>query len=969
MGDGRLEAVELQMLELAIAISVADKDWEGRAYTHLGNAYFNLPDYKQAIEHYAQALHIFKEIGCRVGQGAASCNLGHAYCSIGNYKQAIEYHEKYLSIAKEVGDRAWEGLAYGSLGTVYFRLGNFKQGIELCEKHLTIAKEVEDRALEGLAYGNLGNAHCNLGNFQQAIEYCEKLLNIAKEAGNKAWEGKGYGNLGRAYRGLGNFKQAIECFENSLSIAKEVGDKVEEGNALGNLGNAYNTLGNSKQAIEFCEKHLSIAKKVGDRAGEGLGYGILGNAHCSLGNFREAIEYYEKHLTIAKEVGDKVGERRAYGALGTAYLKLGNFNKQTIEYCEKNLSIAIEIGDRDGEGLAYGKLGVVYCRQRKFKQAIEHYEKHLIIAKEVRNRTSEGSAYGNLGKAYLSLGNFKQAVEYFKQHLSIAKEVGDRASEGSAYGGLGISYLNLGNFKEAMECHEHSLSIFKEIGDCLEEGVAWFMLGHHHKLLGSLSNALNCYRLSIKYFDETRHSLKSKDEWKISFRHSLRASYTTLWRTLLMNGEIEEALYAAEKGRAQALMDILKEQYGIDSQSFSAFAPKQTLSAALELLPSQAVFVALDENKITFWVLRKASKINFRQKEITSGSADLLMEPVLKGIGIGDRVRCEDRSLDPLRSDLSCSRTPSEETVQPSLPSVNSLQPLCDLLLGPIADLLQGDELIVVPDGPFCLAPYSALSESIRIRTVPSLSAFNVIVGASEDFHVKTGALLVGDPWLKEVINEKGEPIFTQLPCAKEEVEMIGELMQTTPLIERNATKAEVLKRMKSVALVHIAAHGCPTTGEIALAPNTERKSPIPKDDDYILKMSEVQAISLRARLVVLSCCHSGRGEVMSEGVVGIARAFLCAGARSVLVSLWAIDDEVTLLFMRSFYQHLVDGKSASAALQQAMKSLRGLKQYRAIKHWVPFVLVGDDVTLEFPKNGKWIYIYIYYTQTIVCDK
>ena len=108
----------------------------------------------------------------------------------------------------------------------------------------------------------------------------------------------------------------------------------------------------------------------------------------------------------------------------------------------------------------------------------------------------------------------------------------------------------------------------------------------------------------------------------------------------------------------------------------------------------------------------------------------------------------------------------------------------------------------------------------------------------------------------------------------------------------------------------------------------------------------------LRARLVVLSCCHSGRGEVKSEGVVGIARAFLCAGARSVLVSLWAIDDEATLLFMSSFYQHLVDGKSASTALQQTMKSFRESKQYCAIKHWALFVQVGDDVTLEFPK--KW---------------
>ncbi|XP_068728375.1 tetratricopeptide repeat protein 28-like [Montipora capricornis] len=180
---------------------------------------------------------------------------------------------------------------------------------------------------------------------------------------------------------------------------------------------------------------------------------------------------------------------------------------------------------------------------------------------------------------------------------------------------------------------------------------------------------------------------------------------------------------------------------------------------------------------------------------------------------------------------------------------------------------------------------------------------------------------------------------------------MIAELLQTGPLTGKNATKNEVLKRMKSVALIHIAAHGDPAFGEIALAPNPERASQVPEKEDYLLTMSDVHAIRLQARLVVLSCCHSGRGELKCEGVVGIARAFLCAGARSVLVSLWAIDDEATLLFMKCFYQNLADNKSASLSLHHAMKSLRETKKYSAVKYWAPFVLIGDDVTFEFGQH------------------
>ena len=88
--------------------------------------------------------------------------------------------------------------------------------------------------------------------------------------------------------------------------------------------------------------------------------------------------------------------------------------------------------------------------------------------------------------------------------------------------------------------------------------------------------------------------------------------------------------------------------------------------------------------------------------------------------------------------------------------------------------------------------------------------------------------------------------------------------------------------------------------------------------------MSDVLATNLRARLVVLSCSHSGRGRMLrGEGVVGIARVFLAAGARSVLVILWAIDDEATMMFMKSFYQHLKEGNTASGALHQSMKFLR----------------------------------------------
>ena len=97
----------------------------------------------------------------------------------------------------------------------------------------------------------------------------------------------------------------------------------------------------------------------------------------------------------------------------------------------------------------------------------------------------------------------------------------------------------------------------------------------------------------------------------------------------------------------------------------------------------------------------------------------------------------------------------------------------------------------------------------------------------------------------------------------------------------------------------------------------------VPQEEDYLLMMSDISQVQLRAKLVVLSCCHSGRGKLKAEGVIGIARAFLASGVRSVLVASWAIEDKATEQLMSRFYEPLVGGESAIESLHEAMKWLR----------------------------------------------
>ena len=496
----------------------------------------------------------------------------------------------------------------------------------------------------------------------------------------------------------------------------------------------------------------------------------------------------------------------------------------------------------------------------------------------------------------------------------------------------------LGDFNKAIEYQNLFLEIAKEVGETNAEASAYFALACNFELLRLFPEALENYKNSVNLFNEVRSLLTSEDHWKISFRNEANRAYTGLWRILLRQGKIVEALFAAEKGRAQALTDLMRFQYGVQTSETILRGQEENNFSFLSSITSETVFQAFCEGSMNFWVLGTTGGSNqCRRKNLDDPFAvddityffQLLVKNAYKEIGVRSGIRCEDRSLDSLRDNITKEDDNTETNRSHPLSLWKSpLRALYNIVMKPIEDLVQGYEVIIVPEGPLWLVPYAALlddeskyiCESFSVRLIPSLTCFKLIADSPEEHHSRTGALLVGDPWVAEITNSTGIPLMPQLQFAKEEVEMIGKIIKVMPLKGKEATKAQVLEQLGSVQLVHIAAHGSMETGEIALTPDPARTSLIPTKEDYMLTMTDVLSVNLRARLVVLSCCHSAQGEIKAEGVVGIARAFIGAGARSVLVTLWAIDDEATLEFMKNFYHHLAEGRSASESLILARK-------------------------------------------------
>ena len=465
----------------------------------------------------------------------------------------------------------------------------------------------------------------------------------------------------------------------------------------------------------------------------------------------------------------------------------------------------------------------------------------------------------------------------------------------------------------------------------------------------------------------------ANDQFKTSFLEDTGIFPYKLLCTLLCDtGNARDALYVEELGRARGLSDLMAEKYSVEThisanpQSWfgieNIFGKKNNFTC---------LYISYFHNHLHLWIFKISGVIHYRRISLEENlvqaglpkdlSLSKFLDHNFRSLGILPTNDCEDRSLNLVKlQPLSPAQKSSarlrlveedeDEDEDMIYLCLSQSLPLCyKMFIAPVYDLLEEPEVIIVPDRSLYKVPFAALSEkegaqylseTHRIRVIPSLTTLKIIQDSPEDYHSNTGALIIGNPkvdWLPS------------LPGARKEAEMVGRLVGVPPLVEEEATKQAVLERICSVGLIHFAAHGNAERGEIALSPiptSNSRNANLPQEA-YMLTMADVSRVKVRAKLVVLSCCHSGSGQIRAEGIIGIARAFLGSGARSVLVALWAISDSATEQLMSRFYEHLVEGESASESLHQAMKWMRknGLTK---VSEWASFTLIGDDVRFEF---------------------
>ena len=927
---------------LAITTEIGDREGEAIIYRGLGNLFQSICKYDKAREYREKGLGIRIELGDRDGEASSYGNLGTLFQSIGQYDKAREYYEKALGIRIELGDRDGEATSYGNLGTLFQSIGQYDKAREYLEKALAITTEIGKRDGEASIYGNLGTLFQSLCQYDKAREYQEKALAIRVETGDKVGEATSYGNLGTLFQSIGQYDKAREYQQKALAITKEIGKRDGEASIYVNLGVLFQSLCQYDKAREYLEKALAMKTEIGDRDGEATSYGNLGTLFRSLGQYDKAREYQEKALAIRIEIGDRDGEASSYGNLGTLFQSLGQYDKAR-EYQEKALAIRIKIGDRCGEARSYGNLACLCFSRGIYAKADDYLKKAMAVRKGIDDRRGEATDYTCLGEISDKRGEHDEAQEYYEKALAICMDIGYREGVVASYTNLGLFYQSLGKNDIAEGYLKQALLLSREIGPKLDEFRCLCNLSVLMASQGHLEEASWYLFQGIQKFETLRGFLKENDELQISLLEEYGTFPFKLFSRLLSStGKPEDALYVEELRRARGLADLMTARYSVQEQISS---DPQSWCGIQGIIRKEAdcacLYISVGENYVRFWIIKATGAILFSEKKVN-------LDPN-KVTGIVPEL---DKFFEKLMSPLNCHYYDTEDFK-------TSLHLCYKIIIAPVASLLKQPEIIIVPDSCVYHVPFAALadeggkylSETCRIRLVPSLTTLKLVQDSPPDYHSQTGALIVGDPVVGKVIYKGRCRNMIPLPCARKEAEMIGTLLGVTPLIGDSATKHSVLQAINSVSLIHIAAHGDPERGEIALSPEHPTLfRPFPREEEYLLTMADISKTRLRAKLVVLSCCHSARGQIRTEGVIGIARAFLGSGARSVLAARWALDDTATEQFMTCFYKHLYRGESASESLHKARKWMRN-NGFDKVSQWAPFMIMGDNVTFDF---GNW---------------
>ena len=827
-------------------------------------------------------------------------------------------------------------------GKILTKLDRYAEATVDLDRALSMYRALGETAEEAQCLREIGRIQEKQGNYRDAVSTLRKAREKDMAAGDSGGAAEDAILMANVHLFIGDLRRAEKFYRLARDEAAVSGDRRLLGHSLMGLGGTYLNMGLSTQAIDLLKQALEIYREIAYRLGEskalhnlGLAYEMSAKLHPDLDD-PNAAEPQSNLNSLTQALSQRERDLRFSRRPCT------NIYETTLAYYSRSLEIKRAIGDRDGEGLSLIYLGGVQRKLGNLDMAGASIREGMEIHRKILFPRGEALALLGLGEVDLEQGRVQRAAVHFEKAERMSRTM---------------------NFPELL------WKAFERKGATLE-------------LAGRSEEALDSYHCAMDVVEDMRYRLRLR-EYRSAFVESKMAVYHGIIRLLLEKDRPDDVFKYVEKAKARALLDILGsriDMYTTDdarlrnelsAMEASLRVVRQKIDVEMKRLPERRS-PALPDWRSEARKLSEARERHLMEVEAANLKRATLERPSLEAPDIQRRlepgqglieyfllddrivailltreslqmevVDCPARLLRERLENIRRAVDLAGASSEPAAWDESEARALYDLLIAPIDHALRArgvERLCIVPHGalhhfPFqlLLGPDGLLTEAYPIGYAPSASIYAFLEDRPEAPPLRTANMLI--------VRSVEADLAATVRAEQEAIQSLGYRLTVLE------TESAVKDLCGEADIIHFTVHGVldpasPMFSNMRLAEDA--------DDDGLLEAYEAFDLDLGSPLVVLSACESGIGRISrADEQIGLVEAFLFAGSRSVVSTLWKVDAAGAAAFMGRFYDHLMRRPPAEAlreAQLDLMLSRAGVgPEYAHPFYWAPFILTGPD--------------------------
>jgi len=896
------------------------------------------------------------------------------YRKLGRLDDALACLDRAREDCERDGDRAGLASALDSLGSTYRLVGRGDEAIDAYRRALDIYDELSDPAGAARVLNNLGVMRKRRGEYAAALECYERSLRIKRARGDRRGVAVTLGNMGSVYKRLGAYRKALAHELEAIAELEALKDHLRVASFSTNIGNTYRRLGELDSALNHIRRGLDMGRKHGVPLQEAESLNSLALVHYDLGRYSESLRLLDRCMALAGKHGFRRMQGSVLNNLGLIHQAFGE-QERALEFFRKSFALKEALEDRRGMANSLANMANAHEAFRDLPSALAHLERARAIHEELNDAVSLAWDLGEIGGVLRRMGKPERALAKHRKALSISRRLSDRPGEICSLRHVGADLVQLGKPEEARGVLLEALALADDVGGDRLAAEVLHRLAAVQLSVGDPEAAIAHARRAVREVSQSAGGLA--EEQGVGVRERFLRVFDTGLLAAARLKDLEQFYYFLESGRAGALLEFLGGR-----NRLQAFLVPEELRTSLQLgreeesLAAHALSRARKGGKSEEIRSRRAALTEARaevrkviqriQREAKAASDVLYRDPaplaaVRSSLGAGETMvlyaltRTEALALVVTADEawivsLEPSRGIRESVATLSLsnPKIDPAGAIRDLrrrLIQPLRLKAGAKRILVSPHDVLSDVPFALLTD-LEVAYVPSATTRGVLLAEGERRGTKVLALGHPDyrvaPEEETLVARLRGGRLTPLPATGAEAKAVGDVL----LLGKDATETRLVAAIAGNSrwrAVHLACHGVIDTERPAFS--ALAVTPDPGSDGFLTCL-EVFRMNIPADLVVLSACETARGKVYrAEGIMGLTRAFMMAGAPRVLCSLWKVDDEATKALMVKFYElwNPKEGKGLPAitALARAQEFVSSHPKWKHPYYWAAWVLWG----------------------------